>query len=128
MKAFINKQVYRCITNDDYLFGIYVSNKTDSNYIETILAPIVHNFYLYRYIKSASGIIIEFKNGSRIDIIARKLNCRGKKYHALAINNKIDYETKYSTYFTFVNYPLLAPEEEALNNYGLDILEFKIDD
>lgn len=109
LKAFLNKQIYRCVNNKYYTLGIFISNNNKFKLIDLILNEIFKQHYeknIVKYQTTVENINIEFDNGSRIKCIIPTESCRGNRYNALAIDVNINSEIKFCVgYAKIIDYP-----------------------
>jgi hypothetical protein len=141
LNAFINKQICRCIENEHYRFGMHAANKNVLKQIDESLKIFLSSEITQKQIKrhsnsSSDGVTIDFINGSRIEVLIPNESHRGKRYHALAIDNDISHEIKFCVgYAKFIRYPcefsfgvegVEYNKISMINNERMDILEFKM--
>lgn len=140
LKAFLNKQIYRCVNNDYYTLGIFISDNSKFKLINLILKEIFKQHFRGHIIRyqtppETENIYIEFDNGSRVKCLIPTEYCRGNRYNALIMDANIDSEVKFCLgYAKITDYPCqftmgvsgIHISEPKINNKS-DIIETNIE-
>jgi len=139
LKAFLNKQIYRCVNNKYYILGILLLDVKKNKLIKQILDELLkqkYSKYIQRFDYSSSRNCLDnmviFNNGSRIDFGKISETTRGKRYHSLILDSNITDEVKFCIgYAKIIPYPPMFVLGKDIKNYKqltnkTDIIEIDI--